>query len=83
MQCKNLMETPHIGHDVSHYMDPKGCVLGDLGSTVSTYARSAVIMKNLVTALAREHHFTQWCSAVIALARFFIITAELARGRPW
>ena len=41
-----------------------------------------VIMKILVTALAREHHFKQSCSEVSALARFFIITADLRRGRP-
>ena len=41
-----------------------------------------VIMKNIVTTLALEHHFKQWCSEVSALARFFIITADLRRGRP-
>ena len=38
---------------------------------------SAVIMKNLGTAVARQHHFKQWCSAVIELARFLIITADM------
>ena len=40
-------------------------------------------MKNLVTALAREHHFTHSCLGESAVARFLIIRAGILSLKPF
>ena len=45
--------------------------------------KSAVIMKNLASALTSEHHCLKWCSSARVVTMFFIITQKSSSAIPF
>ena len=62
------------------YSSPSEIKIKKYGSVYDRFSilkMSAVIMKNLASAMTAEHHCLKWCSRARAVTRFFIITVDV------